>query len=745
MNQDVSKTTMMVNLVWSELNMIEVMTDKTYDDLFKNKFILLVDTHLHECEEYEKFKNDQILRRDELMKLYTNPKDNYMVNQEVCGFDTGFHAFHYPPLNQYLTQGGAANRYLFASSDRLTNAKMVWNEYETIAAAILKNNNADDGWTTFYSMCVLQEITTAGDFSGRIAKFFNANSLMTLCATTEMHFLAYNEDIDSCEMILSNSAASYKNSFRCRPDIPISPELRQKILKAIDVFCIRRCFYYNAIDGVPRATKNRYKVKLLPMDQRIDASQHEETLKWDLQFGAKNSPQAINLLLNSSASKRGITKAGASNSNSNSSSSSVNSSDLVHKTLYESEKKKRETLENTLKLKQDELKQKTQELANFKKTSNRHIETPTLKATKTKLVEQVEINESLHNKIKNLQKKLENTIKKANNTSSNAASDCNYIENSNYSSNSNNNSCSYNNSYSSNIEKAEARKKVEELNLQTAALRSKTDSLNSLNTQKQLLLKEQELVIERSKLRNLQDDEEQSRKRRLDEVSNRDEIAMQQRSRLWRHHDEDRTEIMLNNQLSRQIAILNAEGNTNKSLIKASNEHRMMHSLVSSSEYTHLNVPACAAMISSYSTERHASLSESANINNALSSTTQKSANSTNSYNSSWSIETPQTTTSKFQQQSSNSSNSTSVTSSLETPQTKFQQQSTSTSNNKKTSICLETSQSQLSQQLSSNDNCFSTSVDMETDCDEEDIEKERKELERQILEIQAQIDAQAD
>ena len=47
------------------------------------------------------------------------------------------------------------------------------------------------------------------------------------------------------------------------------------------------------------------------MDQRIDASQHEETLKWDLQFSAKNIPQAINLILNSSASQRGITKAGA--------------------------------------------------------------------------------------------------------------------------------------------------------------------------------------------------------------------------------------------------------------------------------------------------------------------------------------------------------------------------------------------------------------------------------------------------
>ena len=29
-----SESKMMVNLVWSELNMIEVMTDETYDDLF---------------------------------------------------------------------------------------------------------------------------------------------------------------------------------------------------------------------------------------------------------------------------------------------------------------------------------------------------------------------------------------------------------------------------------------------------------------------------------------------------------------------------------------------------------------------------------------------------------------------------------------------------------------------------------------------------------------------------------------
>ena len=114
-----------------------------------------------------------------------------------------------------------------------------------------------------------------------------------------------------------------------------------------------------------------------------------------------------------------------------------------------------------------------------------------------------------------------------------------------------------------------------ELNLKAATLRSQTESLNSLNTQKQILLKQQEILLETARLQNIR---EQSRKRRLDDTLLRDELASQQRNRVWwGHNDEDRIEAKLDNQNYRKIALLYAESDTNKNLIKAKNEHKIVN------------------------------------------------------------------------------------------------------------------------------------------------------------------------
>ena len=551
-------TSVSMSLVWPQLKVFEVIDNETFDYLCKHGY-------LKEREFKFAFDVETKKRKAELFSCYTDPKNVECVTQLVGGTERTYYPFHYPATNMSIENTGSFDKSLFVCKDRITDIKKKWYEYEMMDAIIVTQ-------VLYYAMSCLQVKDNEDDFNGASDAIILMGPMMTLCKSAIMHFALYYRYHDRCD-IYTGDAKSFKEKFRCRYDIEIDAMLCSKATAALDFFCKQRKYYFDPSDGFARSIHNRVGRKVdhtVAEEQRAyNAITHDETTKWELRLGAKNSPLALQHLSQPGSANRRVSPRNheLSSSVSVASTSTVVASPqlAITESLLKLEKSTVQKLKNELAEKEAailDLQKKVKQLPNIKK-----LEAINVSSDKTI--------ESLQKDNEMLNKKLENLKKQA----SSKKPPVYVVSNSSQ-------SCSSEVSKSSSIptpvsvqavtcpveaevQMAAKRKRVAEIELETQILRlraernqARIDRLARVDYQREMFLKRQQLQQEMS-----------------DDIR-RKEIEDNYRERQAKRMDDDHDAIKDARKQQLRIQLLEATTHAQMDLAKLTHDSSLMHTIV---------------------------------------------------------------------------------------------------------------------------------------------------------------------
>lgn len=560
MSLESGASAMSVTIVWKQLKVFEVIDNEAYDYLLKNGFLRHRDMNTIKAE----YDSETSKRIAALHHCYTDPKNVFSVTHLVGGKLTEYHAFHYACTNMSLENTGSLERTLFVSPDRISDPKKQWYEYEKLDAIILSG-------MLYYSMSWLQKKNNEDDFDGAVDNLILMGPMITLCKSATIHFVLYYCNQNRCD-IFTGDLKSFKSEFRCRYDITIDPFLWTKATLSLEMFCTTRKFYFNPKDGFARAIHNRKSLKVnneLSEDQRIyNALTHDETTKWTLALGAKNSPQALQNLNvttpNTRRQNRNLTSA-VTTMATTTQPATVNVIEPIMQSLLTLEKNNSARLKKELEMMEKNLTKQTKKLEDLKKFEAANIQNEqTILDLKTK-------NDNLRKQLKDKTDQAKRAVSES--VPIKAAKDSAVTNKEIISYSTVSLPCPIENE----IQLAEKRRKLEENNLKVQELQLRiqqrqiqADDIARMSHLKNMAVQQQTYELQLASKNRTLDLEEEAKKRR------------------WKLVDEDRSdereEKKLHNAHRRKVELIEVGTDSKMNLVRVSQENSLMYSLVHSNQ-----------------------------------------------------------------------------------------------------------------------------------------------------------------